>query len=369
MEKKCGVRLFDYRKKHRAYRRSSGLGRKHLRKDRWKNPYQWGCLFSILLLLSLILLLIFGIRSCARKKGEEPKVEDSSQEVVQEKEPLYQPTETDQTVSIDEAVESEYGVLLEMESGRIIAERNSKEQINPASMTKVLTLLVAAEEITDRSGTFTITEEITDYCYFNDCSVVGYEIGEEVPVTELFYGCILCSGADASLALAELACGSHEAFVAKMNEKIKELGRADTAHFTNCVGLYDEAHYCTVQDMAVFLKAALDDPFCREVLSTRTYDSAPTASHPEGQLLSNWFVRRIEDRDTGDVAVPGGKTGFVVESKNCAASFGKNSSGEEFICVTAMGSGAWQVIDDHAALYKEYCAVTADSEKKNVEIS
>ena len=51
-----------------------------------------------------------------------------------------------------------------------------------------------------------------------------------------------------------------------------------------------------------------------------------------------------------------GKTGYVVESKNCAASFAKNSKGEEFICVTGMGSGAWQVIDDHAALYKTHCA-------------
>ncbi len=350
------MRLIHHRKKQTALRRDPSLGRKHLRKkNQWKNPYQWGC---SLFLLIIILLLALGIHSCAKYRQEKAAEEKESSSALkeQEKKPLYQPQVTAQTEQIGQEIESAYGVLLNLESGKIIAERSSDARINPASMTKVLTLLVAAEQIKDKSGYFTITEEITDYCYFNDCSVVGYEKGEQVPISELFYGCILCSGADASLALAELASGSHEAFVAQLNAKIRELGRANTAHFTNSVGLYDEDHYCTVQDMAVFLKAALENDFCRKVLSTRTYDSLPTLAHPEGQVLSNWFIRRIEDRDTGDVAVLGGKTGYVVESKNCAASFAKNSKGEEFICVTGMGSGAWQVIDDHAALYKTYCA-------------
>lgn len=72
-----------------------------------------------------------------------------------------------------------------------------------------------------------------------------------------------------------------------MNEKLEELGIADTAHFTNCVGLYDEAHKCTVSDMAVILEAAMDNDLCREVLGARTYETLPTADHPEGQILSN----------------------------------------------------------------------------------
>ena len=75
-------------------------------------------------------------------------------------------------------------------------------------------------------------------------------VDETVPVRELFYGTILSSGADAALGLATYVAGSQEAFVALMNEKLEELGIADTAHFTNCVGLYDEAHKCTVSDMA-----------------------------------------------------------------------------------------------------------------------
>lgn len=149
-------------------------------------------------------------------------------------------------------------------------------------------------------------------------------VDETVPVRELFYGTILSSGADAALGLATYVAGSQEAFVALMNEKLGELGIADTAHFTNCVGLYDEAHKCTVSDMAVILEAAMDNDLCREVLGARTYETLPTADHPEGQILSNWFLRRIEDKDTGGIEVTGAKTGYVVESGNCAAQLRRN---------------------------------------------
>lgn len=84
---------------------------------------------------------------------------------------------------------------------------------------------------------------------------------------------------------------------------------------TNCVGIYDEEHYCTVYDMAMILEAALDNPLCREVLSAHTYNTSATAQHPEGLLLSNWFLRRIEDKDTGGEVICA-KTGFVVQSGN-----------------------------------------------------
>ena len=201
-----------------------------------------------------------------------------------------------------------------------------------------------------------MTREIADYCYTNECSVVGYEVGEEIPIIELFFGCILCSGADACLALAELASGSHDAFLDLMNIKIQELGLSETTHFTNCVGIYDEEHYCTVEDMALLMRAAIEDDFCKSVLSTAVYTSEATDEHPEGQVLSNWFLRRIEDQGTGDITVSCGKTGYVPESGNCAVSYGETSTGSGYICVTGNGSSSWQVIYDHAALYQNYCA-------------
>lgn len=226
-------------------------------------------------------------------------------------------------------------------------------------MTKILTVLTAADVLGITDGTepvlndtFTMTVDITDYCYVNDCSIAYFSVGEEASVRELFYGTILPSGADAALGLAVYIAGSQESFMELMNEKLKELGLADSTHFTNCVGLYDEAHYSTVYDIAVILKEAADNPFLRDVLSAHTY--APTLMEaPDDFVWSNWFLRRIEDRDThGEVLC--GKTGFVNQSGSCAASLAVDINGREYLCVTAGSTSSWQCIDDQHMLYQKY---------------
>lgn len=276
-------------------------------------------------------------------------------------EPIYAFAATEHTIQIEDSISSQYAVLIDAQSGEILAQRDSDVMMNPASMTKILTLLVAAEQIQDRSGTFTMTFDITDYCYVNECSVVGYEVGEVIPVEELFYGCILSSGADACLALADVAAGSHEAFVELMNQKLEALGLSETAHFTNCVGVYDDAHYCTVQDMAMILKTALDDPFCKQVLGTKIYHTASTEQHPLGQDLSNWFLRSIEDIDTGSIAVRYAKRGYVGESGFCSASCGQTEDGAMYLCVTGKSTSHAQTIRDHAQLYKTCCAASGEA--------
>ena len=231
------------------------------------------------------------------------------------------------------------------------------ERMNPASMTKILTVLVAAEELGDPTkkldDTFTITLDITDYSYVNQCSIAGFDRDETVTVRDLFYGTILPSGADAAVGLAVYVAGSQEAFVELMNRKLEQLGLADTAHVTNCVGLYDEDHYCTVYDMAVILRAALANDFCREVLSAHTYTTSPTEQHPEGITISNWFRRRIEDKDTGGEVVCG-KTGYVVQSDHCAASYFEDKDGKGYVCVTAGASSPWRCIYDQVELYLNF---------------
>jgi D-alanyl-D-alanine carboxypeptidase (penicillin-binding protein 5/6) len=268
---------------------------------------------------------------------------------------LFEAHDGEETAEFDETIISEYGVLIDVEDGLILAQKAAHERMNPASMTKILTVLVAAEHLTeaDLDATVPITIDITDYCFVNECSITGYERDEEVPVRDLFYGTILPSGADSSLALANYVAGSQEAFVEMMNEKVAELGLAETTHFTNCVGLYDEAHYTTAYDMAVILKAAADNAFCREILSAHTYNTTSTAQHPEGMLISNWFLRRIEDRDThGEVLC--GKTGFVDQSGSCAASLARGNNGREYLCVTANSTSSWGCIADQVALYQNF---------------
>lgn len=268
---------------------------------------------------------------------------------------VYTAKATEDTVQPGEDVISKHAILIDLENNTILAQRDASAIINPASMTKILTVLVAAENIGEENleDTFTITIDITDYSYRNDCSNVGFDVGETVTVRDLLYGTILPSGGDAALGLATYVAGSQEAFVAMMNEKLEELGLSKTAHFTNCIGLYDEEHYCTVYDMAMILEAALDNKLCREVLSAHTYTTSETQQHPEGITISNWFLRRIEDKDTGGEVVCG-KTGYVVQSGNCAASYGIDNAGKGYICVTADSTSSWRCIYDHVALYKQF---------------
>lgn len=268
---------------------------------------------------------------------------------------IFQAQAISETEGFDETIISKYGIFIDAGSGAVLAQKDGWERMNPASMTKILTVLVAAEHLTraDLDATVPITIDITDYCFTNECSITGYDLNEQVPVRDLFYGTVLPSGGDSALALAVYVAGSHEAFVDMMNAKLAELGLSQTSHFTNCVGLYDPEHYTTAYDLAVILMEATKNEFCREVLSAHTYTTTFTPEHPEGLLISNWFLRRIEDRDThGEVLCA--KTGFVDESGSCAASLGIGYDGREYVCVTAGSSSSFNCIADQVILYQKY---------------
>ncbi len=287
--------------------------------------------------------------------------EDTSQEEVDEvtvpavDHTIYSAATAASTDNFFEAdsVNSTYGIVVDLSNDTILAQQNAYTRINPASMTKVLTILVAAEHISNLDDTFTMTQEINNYIYSNDCSAVNWENDETITIRDLFYGTILPSGADAALGLAYYVAGSQEAFVDLMNEKLDELGLSSTAHFTNCIGLYDENHYCTMYDMAMIMEAAVHNEWCREVLSAHKYTTSSTPQHPDGIEISNWFLRRIEDKDThGEVVCA--KTGFVVQSGNCAVSYGTDTKGNGYIIVTGNAHSSWRCIYDHVALYQKY---------------
>lgn len=297
----------------------------------------------------------------------EPVTEPAAEPAAEKKQ--YSAKTTAETKTMNGEVFSNYGIFIDLETDTVLAERNSSAVINPASMTKILTILTAAEALGEErlDEAVTVSKEATEYSFVNECSNAGFEAGETVTVRDLFYGTILPSGGEAAAELAVFTSGSMEEFVSQMNRKAEELGLSDTAHFTNCAGLYDENHHCTVYDMAMILEAALDNPFCKEVLSARTYTTSPTTEHPEGLLLSNWFLRRIEDKDTGG-EVLSAKTGYVAQSGSCAASYGKSHSGKEYICVTADASSSWRCIYDHVALYQQFGDEAVQTEKRPEEI-
>jgi len=357
--------------RHDSYDRSGGytstrprMSRQARRAARRRRQILRVCVvLCILLVLLLLAGAVFALIERAPDSAPVPSVEPPAQSLPAPEpepepedpvEPTYTLHTTPATAQVEDSFPSQYVILADLETGEILAQREATTKISPASMTKIMTLLEAVEHIDDLDATFTMTQEMEEYCFANQCTVVGYKVGEQASLRELLYGCIMNSGADACLGLAQAAAGSHEAFVALMNEKLEELGLAETSHFTNCVGLYDPEHYCTVADMALMLKAALENDLCRDVLSARTTSIAPTPEHPEEQYMSNWFIRRVEDQDTGGVNVFCGKTGYVEQAGYCAASCGEASDGRLYLCVTGHSTGTWQSIYDHAALYRTY---------------
>ena len=254
--------------------------------------------------------------------------------------------------SKDLELSSKEYLLYDLDKNMVLYEKDSDKIVSIASLTKIMTTIVAIENIDDFNETVYITYDMLKDVPW-DSSVAGLSIGDEVTYLDLLYASILPSGADATNSLAISLTGSIDNFVDMMNEKLKELGLSDTAHFTNCVGLYDENHYCTVYDIAMILEAAIDHPQCREVLSTKKYTTSSTPEHPEGIRISNWFLRRIEDKDTGGEVICG-KTGFVAQSGSCAVSYGMDESGKEYICATVNAHSGWRCIYDHVELYKRF---------------
>lgn len=267
---------------------------------------------------------------------------------------LTSPGQADETMMLT----STYMILVDVDSQEIVAQRDCEKVIVPASMTKILTVLTARDYITEENleDTFVITADIINEAQSSGLSCVGFLPGDEVTVRDLLYGTIVCSGADAAMGLAMYCCGSQDAFVERMNENVKELGLSKTAHFTNPVGKYDEDLYCTMKDMAVILSVAMQDELLRDVLSTRIYHTEityPDLDMPDGMEISNWFLRRIEDKEMAG-AVIGAKTGFVNQSGFCAASYYETDNGKRYICVTGNANTSWRAIYDHVSVYRSY---------------
>ena len=355
----------------RRARRKERMLREKRRRQKRRRMIAGLLVFAVVFVIMLV-LMIKGVKNKSKKEQmikdtvttEQSVIENTQEEQMEipeetdaEKEPqVYSFQKNESTSGIySDAVISTHALLIDESTDTIVAAKGEKDRISPASMTKVLTVLVAAEHISEEQldDTFTMAIDITDYSYVNDCSNVGFLVDEKVPVKDLFYGTILPSGGDAAVGLATYVAGSHEAFVDLMNQKLKELGISDSAHFTNCVGLYDADHYCTLYDMAIIMKAALQNELCREVLKTRCYTTTPTEQHPEGITISNWFLRRIEDKETGG-EVAGAKTGFVNESGSCAVSYEMADNGVPYICVTAGSTSSWRCIYDHVEIYNQY---------------
>ena len=188
---------------------------------------------------------------------------------------------------------SRHALLMDARTGQVLARKRSGEEAAPASLTKMMTVLLATEALPDLDTPVTLPEDIFPALYKADASMAGFQPGETVTVRDLLYGAMLPSGAECCEALARQVSGSEEAFVALMNRKAGELGMKHT-HFANCTGLTSPEHYSSAADLAVLLQAALNNETFRTVFTTGQYTSSVTAQHPTEQA-GRWRGDRRAD--------------------------------------------------------------------------
>lgn len=304
---------------------ASGRGRRLVgRKRRHRNRQ----LLIILFLLVLIVCLAAGIAlvHSRKKRSDQAQAESKVQEL-------------QKTVDLSMLV-SPYAILLDGESGSVLASKKGDEKIFPASMVKMMTVLTAIRSISDLDATTTMSADFYDELYAQDASRAGFEPGEEAKLRDLLYGALLPSGAECCMQLAIEAAGSEDAFVELMNQNALDMGLVQT-HFTNATGLHNEDQYSTPHEIGEILRTALKNKTFYQVFTTHSYTVQPTAVHPEGFTFWSSLFKNITDDSVNGGKLMGGKTGYTDEAGHCLASMAK-INGKEYILVTA----GWAQTDD-----------------------
>lgn len=231
-------------------------------------------------------------------------------------------------------VSAENAILLEQSTGEVLYEKNAHNKQQIASITKVMTAIIAIE-----SSQMNEKAKTSRRAIYTEGSSIYLEQGEEMTIEDLVYGLMLRSGNDAAVAISEHIGGSVEGFVHLMNEKAKWLGMTNT-HFANPHGLTDENHYSTAYDMAILMQYAMDNDTFKKITSTKSYKAANRTYYWQNK---NKLLTMYYDYCTG------GKTGFTRKSgRTLITTAHKNEL--DLIAVTLNAPDDWK---DHINLYEK----------------
>lgn len=227
---------------------------------------------------------------------------------------------------------SREAILVRLSDRSILYHHNRDDLTYPASLTKIMTTLVALENLPDLEERIVLEESIFPALYQENASMAGFQPGEAVRALDLLYGVMLPSGAEAAIGLSRAIAGSEAAFAEKMNERAAQLGMNGT-HFTNATGLHDSEHYTTVKDMAILLAYALNNDTFRDIFTAARHTTAPTNLHEDGVTFRSTLFAKIGSPSFGGGEIIGGKTGYTSAAGQCLASLAVKN-GEEFILIT-----------------------------------
>lgn len=230
---------------------------------------------------------------------------------------LHAEEKADESGGVKLADKAKSAILIERDTGEILFNKNANEKLPPASMTKLMTMLLIMEELD--KGNLKIDEKVrvSERAASMGGSQIFLEAGEEMTVHELLKGIAMASGNDASVALAERIAGSEDTFVERMNKKLKEIGLKNTS-FKNATGLPAEGHYSTSYDMAMIAKELLKYEHITK------YTSAYEDYLRKGEKNEFWLVNtnKLVKFYKG---VDGLKTGFTSEAKYCLTATAKKN--------------------------------------------
>lgn len=232
-----------------------------------------------------------------------------------------------------------------LENNEILYAKNVHERMNPASLTKIMTGLLAIE-----SGKLdemvTVTEEamITE----SGATVCDLKPGDQLTLRQLLNCCLVKSGNDAAAAIAVYLGGSIDGFCAMMNERAVQLGATNT-NFTNPHGLTDEKHYTTAYDIYLILQEAVGQDEFLKIINQASYeleyiDAAGTVKKNTFDTTNRFLSGKAEAPE--GVTVVGGKTGTTNAAGSCLALFSKSSSGKTYVSVILKAEGSDVVFDE-----------------------
>lgn len=219
---------------------------------------------------------------------------------------------------VDLSPNARSSILMDADTGTVIYEKNADEKLPPASITKVMTMLLIMEALDE--GKLKMDEKVStsEYAASMGGSQIFLEVGEEMTVEDMLKGIALASGNDASVAMAEKIGGSEEGFVQMMNDKAKELGLNNT-HFVNPNGLPAENHYTSARDIAIMSKELLKHEEITKFTSLYQDYLRKETAKPFWLVNTNKLVRFYSGAD-------GLKTGYTSEAKFCLSATAKRDN-------------------------------------------
>lgn len=247
-------------------------------------------------------------------------------------------------------INSKYVYFYNIDRDNVIYELNSTDEISIASMTKIMTAIVAIESIDDLDATVTLTSNDFKGLKEANASTAGFKKGEVVTYRDLLYGLMLPSGADAALALSNNIAGSEKKYVELMNQKAEELNLENT-HFSNTTGLDAKDHYSSVYDVSIILKYALNNEEFKEIFTAKKYVTSNKRMTFESTLYS---MSKRNKLDTEYIL--GSKSGYTYDAGLCLASIAEHN-GEMYLLITAgadyKSKRPYHIIDSNE-IYQHY---------------